>query len=119
LKDCASNLRTLAPCALAQVSRGLSDILQKGLGCEASHRYADAAELAADLRRHLTDQPLHGVRNRSLVALTVGVLSHWMAVVQLACKDTVAARESLQRTLAHDPQHPQAVKLWNNLFPRK
>ncbi|HEV3115461.1 MAG TPA: hypothetical protein VGY58_00315 [Gemmataceae bacterium] len=66
MKDCASNLQTVAPCALAQVSRGLSDILQKGLGCEASHRYADAAELAADLRRYLTDQPLHGVRNRSL-----------------------------------------------------
>src|SRR5205823_4577736 len=30
-------------------------------------RYADAATLAADLRRHLTHQPLRGVANRSLL----------------------------------------------------
>jgi eukaryotic-like serine/threonine-protein kinase len=88
-----------------QVSPGLSDILEKCLAPDASRRYAQAADLAVDLRRHLTDQLLLGVRNRSwaerfrkwrrrrptglrswlllailgsvLVALGAGVLSHW------------------------------------------
>jgi serine/threonine protein kinase/Tfp pilus assembly protein PilF len=88
-----------------QVSPGLADILGKCLATDASGRYARAEDLAADLRRHLTDRPLHGVRNRSWVerfrkwrrrrppalrawilfaifgivvtALTVGMFSHW------------------------------------------
>src|SRR5262249_6957427 len=47
-----------------QVSTGLADILGKCLEQEPDERYADAATLAADLRRHLTDQPLRGVANR-------------------------------------------------------
>jgi serine/threonine protein kinase/Flp pilus assembly protein TadD len=54
---CARN-----PC----VSPGLADILLRGLAQEAERRYPDAAALAADLRRHLTHQPLLGVSNRSL-----------------------------------------------------
>jgi serine/threonine protein kinase/Flp pilus assembly protein TadD len=49
----------------SQVTRGLSDIVGKCLAPESSDRYAQASDLAADLRRHLTDQPLLGVRNRS------------------------------------------------------
>ncbi len=47
------------------VSRGLSDVLQRCLAYDAQDRYPDAASFAADLRRHLADQPLAGVPNRS------------------------------------------------------
>jgi len=50
-----------------RVSEGLSDIVARCLAPRAQDRYADAAALADDLRRHLTDQPLVGVANRSLV----------------------------------------------------
>jgi eukaryotic-like serine/threonine-protein kinase len=48
------------------VSRGLEDILRRCLAIEPADRYPSGAELAADLRRHLADQPLRGVPNRSL-----------------------------------------------------
>ncbi len=50
----------------ADVSPGLADIIHKCLAHDPGARYPDAAALAADLRRHLTDQPLHGVVNRNL-----------------------------------------------------
>ncbi len=45
---------------------GLADILAKCLALDPRDRYPDAARLAEDLRRHLADLPLRGVRNRSL-----------------------------------------------------
>jgi Tfp pilus assembly protein PilF len=48
------------------VSRGLSDIIHKCLRRNPQERYAGAAALAADLRRHLNHLPLRGVPNRSL-----------------------------------------------------
>ncbi len=48
-----------------QVSIGLSDVICKCLNHHPKDRYQDAASLAADLRRHLEHQPLHGVANRS------------------------------------------------------
>jgi serine/threonine protein kinase/Tfp pilus assembly protein PilF len=47
------------------VSPGLSDIVHKCLAYRASDRYPEATAVAADLRRHLADLPLRGVRNRS------------------------------------------------------
>jgi serine/threonine protein kinase/tetratricopeptide (TPR) repeat protein len=47
------------------VSPGLADILARCLASEASDRYPCAAELSNDLRRHLNDQALRGVPNRS------------------------------------------------------
>ena len=47
------------------VSAGLAGIVAKCLAPLADDRYASAAELADDLRRHLTDQPLVGAPNRS------------------------------------------------------
>lgn len=44
----------------------LADLVARCLAPNPSDRYADAASLAADLWAHLNDQPLHGVRNRSL-----------------------------------------------------
>jgi serine/threonine protein kinase len=49
-----------------RVSVGLSDLIQKCLAPDPDARYADAAALAADLRRHLAHRPLQGVANRSL-----------------------------------------------------
>src|SRR5437870_13473650 len=49
-----------------QVSVGLSDLIARCLEADPRRRYADAAGLVDDLRRHLTNQPLKGVRNRSL-----------------------------------------------------
>jgi tetratricopeptide (TPR) repeat protein len=50
-----------------EASPGLSDIISKCLALEAGSRYANAGALADDLRRHLHDQPLKGVRTRSLL----------------------------------------------------
>ncbi len=44
---------------------GLCDIVKKCLAPESGDRYEDAAILAEDLRRQLSDLPLRGVRNRS------------------------------------------------------
>jgi serine/threonine protein kinase/Flp pilus assembly protein TadD len=51
----------------ADVSPGLSDIVARCLALEASSRYPNAGALADDLRRHLHDQPLKGVRTRSFM----------------------------------------------------
>jgi serine/threonine protein kinase/Tfp pilus assembly protein PilF len=48
-----------------QVSLGLADVIHKCLAEDPSTRYATAAALAGDLRRHLASLPLRGVRNRS------------------------------------------------------
>jgi tetratricopeptide (TPR) repeat protein len=50
-----------------EVSVGLTDIIEKCLADDPKQRYPNAAALAADLRRHLTDRPLAGVRNRSIL----------------------------------------------------
>ncbi len=49
-----------------RVSQGLVDIVQKCLEPDPSHRYAEGALLADDLRRHLNDLPLVGVPNQSV-----------------------------------------------------
>jgi tetratricopeptide (TPR) repeat protein len=46
------------------VSRGLADLVAKCLADDPRRRYASAADLASDLRRHIQDLPLQGVRNR-------------------------------------------------------
>jgi serine/threonine protein kinase/tetratricopeptide (TPR) repeat protein len=48
-----------------EVTVGFSDILSKCLAAAPGKRYPNAGALALDLRRHLTDLPLLGVRNRS------------------------------------------------------
>jgi tetratricopeptide (TPR) repeat protein len=55
-------LRRLNP----RVSVGLADVVGQCLADDPGARYPDMAALAADLRRHLADLPLAGVRNRSL-----------------------------------------------------
>jgi serine/threonine protein kinase/Flp pilus assembly protein TadD len=48
------------------VTPGLADLLARCTAADPADRYPTAADLAADLRRHLADRPLRGVRNRSL-----------------------------------------------------
>ena len=50
----------------SQVSVGLADIIGKCLSSSPAGRYPNPGALAADLRRHLSNQPLEAVRNRSL-----------------------------------------------------
>jgi tetratricopeptide (TPR) repeat protein len=49
-----------------RVSVGLSDIIQKCLHDRPAFRYREAADLASDLRRHLSNLSLRGVPNRSV-----------------------------------------------------
>jgi serine/threonine protein kinase/tetratricopeptide (TPR) repeat protein len=49
-----------------QVSIGLADAINKCLAVDPDKRYPQMSAFAADLRRHLADLPLAGVRNRSL-----------------------------------------------------
>jgi tetratricopeptide (TPR) repeat protein len=49
-----------------QVGQGLSDLVARALAARPEQRHATAAALAVDLRRHLHDQPLLSVPNRSL-----------------------------------------------------
>ena len=51
----------------ASVPVGLGDILARCLADDPSGRYPNPGQLAEDLRRHMTDLPLRGVRNRSLI----------------------------------------------------
>ncbi len=60
--DSSPCLRKINP----QVSAGLSDIVHKCLAHSVGERYQTAGALAADLQRHLTNQPLKGVPNRDL-----------------------------------------------------
>jgi serine/threonine protein kinase len=59
------------PCLLRRrnprVSAGLADVVARSLAADPRDRYPNMGALAADLRRHLADLPLVGVRNRSLV----------------------------------------------------
>jgi serine/threonine protein kinase/Flp pilus assembly protein TadD len=48
------------------VGRELSDLVHKCLAADPAGRYATAAELASDLRRHLNSEPLKGVATRSI-----------------------------------------------------
>jgi serine/threonine protein kinase/Flp pilus assembly protein TadD len=54
-----------ASCRHPHVTPGLADILARCLAAEPGRRYATAGALATDLRCHLADLPLRGVRNRS------------------------------------------------------
>jgi tetratricopeptide (TPR) repeat protein len=50
---------------LRYLPTGLRDIFRRALKTDPADRYPDAAALAEDLRRHLSDRPLVGVRNRN------------------------------------------------------
>jgi tetratricopeptide (TPR) repeat protein len=55
----------LAAAPGVRVPAGVADVAARCTAADPADRYPTAAALAADLRRHLADQPLRGVRNRS------------------------------------------------------
>ncbi|HET6880666.1 MAG TPA: serine/threonine-protein kinase [Pirellulales bacterium] len=50
----------------SQVSAALADLIEKCMAREPADRYSTSGDLAADLRRHLANEPLLHVPNRSL-----------------------------------------------------
>jgi serine/threonine protein kinase/Tfp pilus assembly protein PilF len=118
-----------------RVSQGLSDLVAKALESDPQRRLRSAGEFAADLRRHLQDEPLHSVPNRSWrerwgkwrrrrptalrsVALVVGVLgvsvalaaSSWLLFDQRREEAESALVEGRELWQARG-QHEQAIKL--------
>ena len=100
------------------VPTGLRDILARCTAADPRARYASAAEVAADLRRHLAHRPLRGVANRSLVErwgkwrrrqpLALPLLLAFAAVVAVtvglftrAAGQTARATAALDRGEAH------------------
>jgi tetratricopeptide (TPR) repeat protein len=61
-REAAPSLRRHNP----QVSAGLAALVAKCLADDPSRRYPSATAVAADLRRHLDDFPLHGVADRNV-----------------------------------------------------
>lgn len=93
-----------------QISDGLARIVAKCVAHDPGSRYSSAGELAADLRRHLADLPLHGVPNRSIVERlrkwhrrrphTVGLIAMLLAVgATLFAAGAVAVTSLRQRSL--------------------
>ena len=58
--------RAVLHAANPRMGRSLVDLLHKCLAHDREERYADAGELAEDLRRDVANLPLRGVANRSL-----------------------------------------------------
>lgn len=97
-----------------QVSPGLAAILTRCMADDPADRYPCAADLAADLRRHLADLPLHGVPDRNLAerwrkwrsrkpgSLTVAGLILTVAVMTagLARVGIAAVRQPVQQARA-------------------
>jgi tetratricopeptide (TPR) repeat protein len=114
--------------ANAQVSVGLADVVGKCLADDPGRRYPHMAALAGDLRRHLADLPLAGVRNRSLlerwqkwrrrrphgaalVAMMLAVLTAAGAVA-LGALTHINGRLDQARTALYDGQLQMAQGQW-------
>jgi eukaryotic-like serine/threonine-protein kinase len=113
-----------------EVSLSLADLLHKCLDPEPESRYLDAGALAADFRRHLADQPLRGVRNRSVLELW----SKWrrrrpqslailVLIFMVASFGATAAMlyhsNQNQRIADHRAQAQKALNDGQNLFQEK
>ena len=99
---------------LDRVYKGdVETIAAKALEKEKSRRYASAAELAADIRRYLTDQPItarpptatyqlikFARRNRTLVAGVTGVFTVLVCGVTVSSWQAVRARRAEHEALA-------------------
>jgi serine/threonine protein kinase len=115
--------------ANAQVSVGLADVIARCLAEDPADRYAQMVNLAGDLRRHLSNLPLAGVRNRSLaerwrkwrrrkphgIALAGMILAVLMAAgaVGLGVLNHLNQRNAEARTALNDGQVQMAKGQWD------
>jgi eukaryotic-like serine/threonine-protein kinase len=123
-EQAGSETRQLNP----QVTRGLADLLDRCTATDPARRYPTAASLAADLRRHLADQPLHGVANRSpiehwhkwrrrrpsalpLLVLLLAALTAGGILVADVTRQTRQARAALEEGRDYLDQHRYAEAL--------
>jgi eukaryotic-like serine/threonine-protein kinase len=80
----------------SQVTVGLADIVEKCTARKPDDRYQNAVALAEDLRRYLSEQPLLGVANRSIIESwrkwrrrRPAALTHWIAGL-ITCAAVIA-----------------------------
>jgi serine/threonine protein kinase len=115
-----------------QISQGLADIVGKCLQPDADQRYASMKELADDLRRHLANLPLLGVRNRSLrerwrkwrvrrphsMALAVMMLSLFaaLAAVGFGASTKIQERARLAESALRDGRLQMSQHEWEGAF---
>jgi tetratricopeptide (TPR) repeat protein len=112
---------------LPHVSTGLADILSRCVAVQPGERYASAAGLADDLRRHLNDLPLRGAPNRNplerwrkwrrrrpsslaFLLTVLAVLSAVLAVVSLTWGRYRYREQEAQQALAEGRQQLSAGK---------
>jgi tetratricopeptide (TPR) repeat protein len=113
----------------AAITVGLADVLARATAPAAADRYPSAAALAIDLRRHLSDLPLRGVRNRSpwerwtkwrrrrpytlpVTVLLVALVAGGVGVVRRGDERLDKARASLQagESLLQQRRYPEAAE---------
>jgi hypothetical protein len=93
--------RGLAPAGLARALHGDLDlVLEKALARERAQRYASASELAADLARHLADEPLAAGAPPLATRLAKFARRHRAPVLALGALTLVGVKALTTTTLA-------------------
>jgi serine/threonine protein kinase/Tfp pilus assembly protein PilF len=76
-------IREESPAAAAQIDRRLrgdvDTIVAKAMEKDPARRYQSAAELAADIRRHLAGEPIDAKRDSLTYVLRKSIRRHWLA----------------------------------------
>jgi serine/threonine protein kinase/Tfp pilus assembly protein PilF len=121
LAESARRLKDIDAAPLASIDRAyrgdVSTIVSKALAKDRHHRYASASELAADIRRYLSDEPIlarpataiyqlrmFARRNKAIV--TGGAI----AILALLIAIVVSSRQALIATAARDAAQLEAHK---------
>jgi len=114
LHEAVTTIREQDAAALSSVSRlyrgDIETVVAKAMEKDKARRYASAADLAADLRRHLKDEPIvarpasagyqlykFARRNRALVAGVAAVFVVLVAGVVVSTREAVRARAAERR----------------------
>lgn len=98
--------RSTEPQSLARVLRGDLDwIAMKALARERERRYGTPSELAADLRRHLSDEPVTARPANAAYQLKKFIRRHRIAAVAALAVGTLAIIASIAGIIAVRKQH--------------